>query len=288
MAVATAATIQAHLIGGTYPEGTLDANNIFDYAQYTTRRRYPSCEVLTTQPESTVETKRSTDTTIAFEINYFDKNLGLRTDDVSTQREVENVIMARMETMVLQDHKIVMESKSWTRQSVQRDGSHPAYLVSTLKIMVREITKSSLTLDGVLAIQEIDGVSAAITFDCFDTTIDEGFRQISEQVADNPSLKLVGVHYPGGFSGTFMTNIVVKAADIGTATQDLNQLIALNGNGFQKEIKLQYTDKTNITVPDTITEVVYINATSLQRLYRFNDNTVFRLLGQLTKPSTIS
>jgi hypothetical protein len=288
MAVATAATIQAHLIGATYPEGTLDANNIFDYAQYTTRRRYPSCEVLTTQPESTVETKRSTDTTIAFEINYYDKNLGLRTDDVSTQRSVENVIMARMETMVLQDHKIVMESKSWTRQSVQRDGSHPAYLVSTLKIMVREITKSSLTLDGVLAIQEIDGVSAAITFDCFDTTIDEGFRQISEQVADNPSLKLVGVHYPGGFSGTFMTNIVVKAADIGSATQDLNQLIALNGNGFQKEIKLQYTDKTNITVPDTITEVVYINATSLQRLYRFNDNTVFRLLGQLTKPSTIS
>jgi len=288
MAVATAATIQAHLIGATYPEGTLDANNIFDYAQYTTRRRYPSCEVLTTQPESTVETKRSTDTTIAFEINYFDKNLGLRTDDVSTQRSVENVIMARMETMVLQDHKIVMESKSWTRQSVQRDGSHPAYLVSTLKILVREITKSSLTLDGVLAIQEIDGVSAAITFDCFDTTIDEGFRQISEQVADNPSLKLVGVHYPGGFSGTFMTNIVVKAADIGSATQDLNQLIALNGNGFQKEIKLQYTDKTNITVPDTITEVVYINATSLQRLYRFNDNTVFRLLGQLTKPSTIS
>mgnify|MGYP003974287337 FL=1 len=288
MAVATAATIQAHLIGATYPEGTLDANNIFDYAQYTTRRRYPSCEVLTTQPESTVETKRSTDTTIAFEINYFDKNLGLRTDDVSTQRSVENVIMARMETMVLQDHKIVMESKSWTRQSVQRDGSHPAYLVSTLKILVREITKSSLTLDGVLAIQEIDGVSAAITFDCFDTTIDEGFRQISEQVADNPSLKLVGVHYPGGFSGTFMTNIVVKAADIGSATQDLNQLIVLNGNGFQKEIKLQYTDKTNIAVPDTITEVVYINATSLQRLYRFNDNTIFRLLGQLTKPSTIS
>ena len=288
MAVATAATIQAHLIGATYPEGTLDANNIFDYAQYTTRRRYPSCEVLTTQPESTVETKRSTDTTIAFEINYYDKNLGLRTDDVSTQREVENVIRARMETMVLQDHKIVMESKSWTRQSVQRDGSHPAYLVSTLKILVREITKSSLTLDGVLAIQQIDGVNAAITFDCFDTTIDEGYRQISEQVADNPSLKLVGVHYPGGFSGTFMTNIVVKAADIGSATQDLNQLIALNGNGFQKEIKLQYTDKTNITVPDTITEVVYINATSLQRLYRFNDNTVFRLLGQLTKPSTIS
>ena len=288
MAVATAATIQAHLLGGTYPEGTLNANNIFDYEQYTTRRRYPSCEVITTQPESTVETKKSTDTTIAFEINYYDKNLGLRTDDVSTQREVENVIRARMETMVLQDYKVVLESKTWSRQSVQRDGSHPAYLVSTLKILVREITKSSLTLDGVLAIQQIDGVNAAITFDCFDTTIDEGYRQISEQVTENPNGKLVGVHYAGGFSGTFMTNIVVKAADIGTDTQDLNQLTALNSNGFQKVIKLQYTDKTNIASPNTITEVVYINATSLQRLYRFNDNTIFRLMGQLTKPSTIS
>jgi hypothetical protein len=288
MAVATAATIQAHLIGATYPEGTLSKNNIFDYEQYTTRRRYPSCEVITTQPESKVETKKSTDTTIAFEINYYDKNLGLRTDDVSTQRSVENVIMARMETMVLQDHKIVMESKSWTRQSVQRDGSHPAYLVSSLKILVREITKSSLTLDGVLAIQQIDGVNAAITFDCFDTTIDEGFRQIAEQVRKNGSDTLVGIHYSGGFSGTFMTNIVVKAADIGTDTQDLNMLTALNSRGFQKVIKLQYTDKTNIEVPNTITEVIYINATSLQRLYRFNDNTVFRLMGQLTKPSTIS
>ena len=190
--------------------------------------------------------------------------------------------------MVLQDHKITFESKTWNRQSIQRDGGHPAYMVSTLKITVREITKSTMTLDGVLAIQQIDGVNAAITFDCFDTTIDEGFRQISEQIAENPNGKLVGVHYPGGFSGTFMTNIVVKAADIGSATQDLNNLITLNGNGFQKVIKLQYTDKTNIASPDTITEVVYINATSLQRLYRFNDNTIFRLLGQLTKPSTIS
>jgi hypothetical protein len=193
-----------------------------------------------------------------------------------------------METMVLQDHKVVLESKTWSRQSVQRDGSHPAYLVSTLKILVREITKSSLTLDGILAIQQIDGVNAAITFDCFDTTIDEGYRQISEQVTENPNGKLIGVHYAGGFSGTFMTNIVVKAADIGTDTQDLNQLTALNSNGFQKVIKLQYTDKTNIASPNTITEVVYINATSLQRLYRFNDNTIFRLMGQLTKPSTIS
>ncbi|MEO1944908.1 MAG: hypothetical protein ABGY11_11470 [Candidatus Thioglobus sp.] len=288
MAVATAASIKTQVLAGTYPENTLNADNVFDYAQFVTRRRYPSCEIITTQPQSTIETKKSTDKIVTFEISYYDKNLGLRTDDVATQKSIEDVIMAQMETMVLQDHKITFESKTWNRQSIQRDGGHPAYMVSTLKITVREITKSTMTLDGVLAIQQIDGVNAAITFDCFDTTIDEGFRQISEQIAENPNGKLVGVHYPGGFSGTFMTNIVVKAADIGSATQDLNNLITLNGNGFQKVIKLQYTDKTNIASPDTITEVVYINATSLQRLYRFNDNTVFRLLGQLTKPSTIS
>ena len=107
MAVATAATIQAHLIGATYPEGTLSKNNIFDYEQYTTRRRYPSCEVITTQPASTVETQNSTDTTIAFEINYYNKNLSLRKDDVSTLREVEIVNKARMETKMSKEYDIV-------------------------------------------------------------------------------------------------------------------------------------------------------------------------------------
>ena len=186
MAVATAATIQAHLLGGTYPEGTLNANNIFDYEQYTTRRRYPSCEVITTQPESTVETKKSTDTTIAFEINYYDKNLGLRTDDVSTQREVENVIRARMETMVLQDYKVVLESKTWSRQSVQRDGSHPAYLVSTLKITVRQVNVTVMPVDGVLKFVKVgstvdDAPGADYTnTNVFDVDLQSGYRDIEE------------------------------------------------------------------------------------------------------------
>ena len=211
MAVATAATIQAHLLGGTYPEGTLDANNIFDYEQYTTRRRYPSCEVITTQPESTVETKKSTDTTIAFEINYYDKNLGLRTDDVSTQREVENVIRARMETMVLQDYKVVLESKTWSRQSVQRDGSHPAYLVSTLKITVRQVNVTVMPVDGVLKF--IDNGSTVpdnqptqdyIYTNVFDVDLQSGYRDIEEGYTGSN----IPRHFAGHIQGRFICNIM--------------------------------------------------------------------------------
>ena len=244
MAVATAATIQAHLIGATYPEGTLDANNIFDYEQYTTRRRYPSCEVLTTQPESTVETKRSTDTTIAFEINYYDKNLGLRTDDVSTQRDVENVIRARMETMVLQDYKVVLESKSWSRQSVQRDGSHPAYLVSTLKITVRQVNVTVMTADGVLKFiklgSSIDDIPAYADYtytNVFDVDIQSGYRDIEEGYTGSN----IPTHYAGHIQGRFICSIMVKAADLGTTGDKLNKMTLLKDNGEKPSIKFIYT-----------------------------------------------
>ena len=97
MAVATASSIRTQLLLGSYPENTLNTDNVFDYAQFATRRRYPSCEVVTVQPQSTIETKKSTDKIVTYEISYYDKNLGLRTDDVATQKSVEDVIMAQME-----------------------------------------------------------------------------------------------------------------------------------------------------------------------------------------------
>ena len=281
MAVATAATIQAHLIGGTYPEGTLDANNIFDYAQYTTRRRYPSCEVITTQPESTIETKKSTDTTIAFEINYYDKNLGLRTDDVSTQREVENVIRARMETMVLQDYKVVLESKTWSRQSVQRDGSHPAYLVSTLKITVRQVNVTVMPVDGVLKFVKVgstvdDAPGADYTYtNVFDVDLQSGYRDIEEGHTGSH----IPLHYAGHIQGRFICNIMVKNADLGTTGDKLNKMPLLRSNGEKSEIKFEYTDKTADEV--TITNTFTAEPESVQMMYKTSDAVVFRLIARL-------
>lgn len=281
MAVATAATIQAHLLGGTYPEGTLDANNIFDYEQYTTRRRYPSCEVITTQPQSTVETRRSTDTTVAFEIRYYDKNLGLRTDDVNTQREVENAITARMETMVLQDYKIVFESKTWSRESVQRDGGHPAYLVSTLKITVRQVNVVEMPVDGVLKFDvsesNVDNApSGDYTYtNVFDVDIQSGYRDIEEGYTGSN----IPLHYAGHIQGRFICNIMVKNADLGTTGDKLNKMPLLRSNGEKPEIQFVYTDKTADEV--TITNTFTAEPESVQMMYKTSDAVVFRLIARL-------
>jgi len=288
MAVATAATIQAHLLGGTYPESTLDANNIFDYEQYTTRRRYPSCEVITTQPESTVETRRSTDTTVAFEIRYYDKNLGLRTDDVSTQREVENAITARMETMVLQDYKIVFESKTWSRQSVQRDGGHPAYLVSTLKITVRQVNVVEMPVDGVLKFK-YDGSSVDnnpnvdYTYtNVFDVDLQSGYRDIEEGYTGSN----IPRHFAGHIQGRFICNIMVKNADLGTTGDKLNKMPLLRSNGEKPEIKFEYTDKTADEV--TITNTFTAEPESVQMMYKTSDAVVFRLIARLISDNIIT
>lgn len=282
MAVATAATIQAHLLGGTYPEGTLDANNIFDYEQYTTRRRYPSCEVITTQPQSTVETRRSTDTTVAFEIRYYDKNLGLRTDDVNTQREVENAITARMETMVLQDYKIVFESKTWSRESIQRDGGHPAYLVSTLKITVRQVNVVEMPVDGVLKFIDVgstvvdDQPSGDYTYtNVFDVDIQSGYRDIEEGYTGSN----IPRHFAGHIQGRFICNIMVKNADLGTTGDKLNKMSLLRSNGEKPEIKFEYTDKTADEV--TITNTFTAEPESVQMMYKTSDAVVFRLIARL-------
>ena len=288
MAVATAATIQAHLLGGTYPENTLDANNIFDYEQYTTRRRYPSCEVITTQPESTVETRRSTDTTVAFEIRYYDKNLGLRTDDVSTQREVENAITARMETMVLQDYKIVFESKTWSRQSVQRDGGHPAYLVSTLKITVRQVNVVEMPVDGVLKFKvsgsSVDNApSGDYTYtNVFDVDLQSGYRDIEEGYTGSN----IPRHFAGHIQGRFICNIMVKNADLGTTGDKLNKMPLLRSNGEKPEIKFEYTDKTADEV--TITNTFTAEPESVQMMYKTSDAVVFRLIARLISDNIVT
>ena len=288
MAVATAATIQAHLLGATYPEGTLGSNNIFDYEQYTTRRRYPSCEVITTQPESTVETKRSTDTTVGFEINYYDKNLGLRTDDVSTQREVENVIRARMETMVLQDYKVVFESKSWSRQSVQRDGSHPAYLVSTLKITVKQVNVTEMPVDGVLKFKHSgssvdNNPNADYTYtNVFDVDLQSGYRDIEEGYTGSNIPK----HFAGHIQGGFICNIMVKNADLGATGDKLNKMPLLRTNGEKPEIKFVYTNKTADEV--AITNTFTAEPESVQMLYKTTDGVVFRLIAKLISDNIIT
>lgn len=284
----SAAEIKTQILAGTFPADTLNDDNVFDYPQYERRRRYPSCEILVNNPPSTTETQRDTQTTYGFEVRLYTKNLGIRSDEITTQNTLESVIMTQLEAMVLQDHKIVFESKMWRREQFQRDQTHPAFLMSTLVVQVRQITTTTLTRDGVLTLTYLEDTPVNISFDCFDTVVDEGYRHIEEQVTNNPDGLMVGVNYAGAFSGIFSTNIIIKAADIGTTPEKLNQIFKIGSNGYVPTSTFSYTDKMNTASPATVTDIFYVTLINIQRMYRANDNTVYRLTGHVVKPSVIS
>lgn len=291
MAVATAETIKTQILAGVYPTGTIEDGNVFDYTQYEKRRRYPSCEITTVQPESTTETKKTTETNVTFEIKYYVKNLGIRSDSISSQKSVEDAIRTQIESMVLQDQRIVLESKIWQRDQIGKSGADfPPYMVSTLRVMVRQITPSTATADGVLIFKVIGStVDNAPQADyqyteVFDVDISEGYRTIPEKYTGSN----IPIHYAGDFLGNLICNIPIMATDIGSTGDKLNQLIKLRTTGEKPDIKFVYTNKTGGESPNTITETFTVEPDTLQRLYRYNDTVVYRLTATITSPSVFS
>lgn len=291
MAVATAESIKTQILAGTYPSGTIETGNVFDYVQYEKRRMYPSCEVVTIQPESTVETKKTTETSVGFEIRYYIKNLGIRSDSILTQKSVEDEIRSQIEAMTLQDHKVVFESKLWERQQVGKFGADfPPYMVSSLKITVRQVTPSTATLDGKLVFKKVGsnvdnapGADYEYT-EVYDVDISEGYRDIQEQYTGSNIPK----HYAGAFVGNLICNIPIKTTDLGSTGDKLNQLIRLRSTGEKPDVKFVYTNKTGGESPSTITETFTVEPERLQRLYQYQDTVVYRLTATVVSPSTIS
>lgn len=288
MAVATNATIKTQILAGSYPDDTLNSDNVFDYEQYEQRRRYPSCEILTIQPESTSETKKSTDVSVGFEIRYFRRNLGVRTDEVASQKSVEDVIMAQMESMVLQDHKVVFESKQWSRKTVNKAPSHPAYLVSILKITIRQITTTTATADGTLTfilansnVTNPPGANFTYT-NVFDVDLSSGYRDVEEGYVNSHIPK----HFAGNLSGNFICNIMVNSTDLGTTGDKLNKMPLLLSTGEKPEYQFTYVNKTANS--STITSTFNCEVDSVQMRYSTNDGVVFRLIAKLISDVTVT
>ena len=281
MAVATATTIKTQLLLGSYPTNTLSSDNVFDYAQYEARRKYPSCEVETIQPESTTETKRSTEVSTAYEVRYFNRNLGVRTDEIAAQKTVEDVIMTQIESMTLQDHKVVLESKTWNRKQVNKAPGHPAYTVSILKITVRQITTTTATADGTLKFilvgSTVDSAPATdYTYtNVFNVDLKSGYRDIEEGYVGNNIPK----HFAGHLQGSFIASIMVKSADLGTTGDKLNKMPKLTTLGERPIYKFEYTNKTSDS--STITNTFTCIVDSVQMQYSTNEGVVFRLIAKL-------
>jgi len=286
MAIATAATIKTQLVAGTYPSNTLSSDNIFDFPQYEKRRKYPSCDIETIQPASTTETKKSTDTTVSYSISYYVRNLGARTDEVESQKLVEDVIMSQVESMVLQDHKVVLESKIWKREQVSRTQSHPSYTVSTLRITVRQIIVTTATADGtlkfILSGSTVDSGANYTYTNVFDVDLQSGYRTIEEgHTGSNIPLR-----FAGHIQGRFIANIMINASDIGSTDDKLNEMTKLRTVGEKPIYKFEYTNKTadSTTVVNTFT----CEVESVQMQYRTNDGVVFRIIAKLVSDITVS
>ncbi len=287
MAVATAATIKTQLEAGSYPDNTLRDENIFDYAQYEARRRYPSCEIETVQPESTTETKKSTEISTSYVIRYFVRNLGVRTDEIASQKLVEDVIMVQIESMVLQDHKVVLESKTWKRETINKTPNHPAYTVSTLTITVRQITTTTATADGILTfiligstVDNPPGGNFTYT-NVFDVDLKSGYRDIEE----GHSGSHIPVHFAGHLQGSFIASIMVKTADLGTTGDKLNKMPRLTSIGNRPIYKFTYVNKTSDE--GTITNTFSCIVDSVQMQYSTRDGVVFRLIAKLITDVTV-
>ena len=193
--------------------------------------------------------------------------------------------------MTLQDHKVVFESKIWQREQVGKFGADfPPYMVSTLKISVRQIIPSTATADGVLKFDlsesDVDSPpSGDYTYtEVFDVDLSEGYRDIPEKYTGSS----VPLHYAGDFVGTLICNIPVKAADLGSTGDKLNKLITLRTTGEKPDVTFIYTNKTGGASPSTITETFTVEPDTLQRLYRYQDTVVYRLTATITTPSAIT
>lgn len=288
MAVANAATIKTQLEAGSYPDNTLNSNNIFDYRQWEGRRRYPSCEIETVQPESTTETKKSTEYTTVYEIRYYARALGVRTDETSTQKTVEDEIISRIESMTLQDHKVVFESKQWKREHVNKAPGHPAYIVSTLRISIRQVNVTTATPDGTLkfkltgsTIDNAPGGDYTYT-NVFDVDFSAGYRDIEERYTNSHIPK----HFAGDINGSVICNILVKTADLGSTGDKLNQMPILNSNGERNKYRFEYT---NLTADEsTITNTFDVEVDSVQMRYTTNEGVIFRIIAKLISDVTVT
>jgi len=292
----TPATLQAILQGGTYPANSLATDQIFDYEHPILRRRYPSVEIIIDSPESTESTQKATNKTLGFKIFYYSKILAVGSDEVANQKLVEDQILSLMESATLEDPNIILEVKRWTRENVQPDGKIPGHIKSTLQVTVRNIILSNRPSNALLTFDN----SNSTTFsnpgsnyqytEVYDASIIYGYNSIEESVTRGPVGVGIPVRFRGKFHGKAIFNIYVKPNDFGSTGDKLNQLNTLLTGEEKPEIGLifQAYDASSPTPRHSVNTIFRIDVDEVQQIANFNDNQVFRVIGTITRPPTVS
>lgn len=292
MAITTDSILTA-LKGGTYTLDTLTTDRFFKVEQPEKRRRFPSVELIEIQPISSTGTQKAIDLARRFEVRVYLRLRGGQvegqTDEIDTIETLETEIQDTLDGTVLGEHKIIAEDKQWNRTT--EPNAYPPFIKSTLTVVLRQIKGLEETPDGVLvfdlANSSVDNPPGADrTYqNIFDVDILEGYRDVDEQTNQDANPK----RYSGGFNGTFIGHTRVHKDDLGATGEKLNQLTKLRSNGEKPTVQFIYTDKDQQTPsPSTITRTLKMTIENIQELYRSGDNTIFRILGRLLEPSTLS
>jgi hypothetical protein len=244
-------------------------------------------------PTGNTATQEDTNFVRSFDVKIY---LGLRggsttgqTNTISTLENLEKEILEVLENTPILEHKLTINEREWSRD-YQNNELRP-YVISTLTIKARQITGVTSTPDGILVFDvSQSNVDSPPILDyqyskVFNTDITSGYRDFDEftTVSPNPN------RYSGGFEGSFITNVRVDDSDLGTTGDKLNQLNLLNDNGEKATITFIYTDKTDET-PTTITikNSLKITVDNVKEIYRANGNTIFRVMGKLLEPKTLT
>lgn len=290
MAVTTDTILNA-LKAGTYTLETLTTDKFFKTQQPEKRRRFPSVELLEVKPQSSVDTDEKRDFTRQFDVKIFLRFIGGQaggqSNEIDSLETLETELLTVIESTTLGEHKLVTESKEWNRE--YKNNAIPPHIISTLRIVLRQVTPISETPDGVLIFRLSGSIgdslpaSDYIYTQAFNSDVDEGYNHIEEYSNRDANPK----NYTGGFRGSFITHIKVKSADFGSTTDKLNQISRPQVNGQLPTVVFRYTNKTGQTpTPNTLQKDLILSVTNITELYRTQDNVVFRLLCRLLQPST--
>lgn len=263
----------------------VQSSYIFPYAQVETRRIYPSIEVVLNQPESTTRTDELDSTSYSFEIRVYQRRKGTLADEITFFDAIEPLIVTVLTSTPLQDHRIILESKNWSREDDN------LYAVSIIGVKIVQITKPTSTVDATLTFK-VSGsdVSNAPALDrtylCFNTEAYGGYGTAEYGVtgADNA----IPVQFSTTYRSYFSTNVIVQVGDIGSTSDMLDQINKLKANMEHQIARLVYTNKTNTESPSQINNDVKVIINEVRFLYPQDQNVVFRVIGRFTQLPTLT
>jgi len=172
-----------------------------------------------------------------------------------------------------------------------------AMLVRTLRFTLTRIVATStevfLGYGGVLAFDTSASTGDNLPVsDYFYTEVQrvqtvQGWRNIPYVTTDAPGTTAIPIYYRGAFSGQFSCQMFLKKSDITPGTlNSLSQIYLPQNNGELGTVVFLHDTSNTETIPVTLTETIFVNITSVDKISETEELVKFFLRGNLTTNST--